>query len=144
MTSPDYWQFKMDKVFVVEKSGETKSACIKGCQAIADSGTSLIMGPSRETNELNIALGARQISDGIFHFDCDKISSYPNVTFTIGGRLFPLQAKDYIFQNDYGFCINGITSGSEDFWLLGDVFLGAYYSVFDVDNLRVGFASLNK
>ena len=49
MTRAAYWQFALDGI----KVPGTIGVCQNGCQAIADSGTSLIVGPSVEIANIN-------------------------------------------------------------------------------------------
>lgn len=49
VTREGYWQFKMDGL----KVPHAFSPCQEGCQAIADSGTSLLVGPVDEIAEIN-------------------------------------------------------------------------------------------
>ena len=49
VTREGYWQFKMDGLNLPG----THAACKGGCQAIADSGTSLLVGPVDEIAEIN-------------------------------------------------------------------------------------------
>ena len=57
MTRRGYWQFKMDGM----KVPGTYAPCYSGCQAIADSGTSLIVGPPEQIAEINRAIGAQGV-----------------------------------------------------------------------------------
>ena len=45
-----------------------------------------------------------------------------------------------ITQSGQTFCVSGFEGIAAPFWVLGDVFIGIYYSEFDVVNKRVGFA----
>ncbi|KAK3021734.1 hypothetical protein RJ639_046080 [Escallonia herrerae] len=80
--------------------------------------------------------------------ECGKISSMPKVSFTIGGKVFDLSAKEYILKVGEGAaaqCISGFTAldvppPHGPLWILGDVFMGRYHTVFDYGNLRIGFA----
>ncbi|XP_047330245.1 aspartic proteinase A3-like [Impatiens glandulifera] len=76
--------------------------------------------------------------------NCVRMSSMPIVTFLIGGRNFTLSPKDYVIQIGGG-CISGFTSLDiapllGHIWILGNIFLGRYHTVFDYGEMKVGFA----
>jgi phytepsin len=220
VTEQTYWEFSMDALAVA-----TTTYCTN-CKAIADSGTSLLAGPSAIVNQIQAQIGATGVFTGecddiigqygeqiiqylqsgvppdqvcqaiglcpniscaacdaimyyvevlvqdnatdqeILHVmeevctyipnpdgestvDCSKLASLPNVIITLGGKAFTLTPKEYILQlTSLGetVCVSGfitldVPPPYGPLWILGDVFLGPYYTVFDYGNKRVGFAT---
>jgi hypothetical protein len=136
-----YWQIDVDDMKI---SGSSVTA-LKS--AILDSGTSLLVGPKAEVNAIASSLGAScSIFTGECMVDCSKIPSMPSFDVGFGGKQFKLTAKQYVL-NVEGQCLLGmmgmdIPAPMGPLWIMGDVFMREYYTVFDVDNARVGVAPI--
>merc|ERR1712196_101107 len=137
LKSEDYWRVALDDVKINGKSYSTTKS------AIVDSGTSLLAGPKAEVSKIATLLGAKSLLGKEYTIDCNAAS--PDITFTIGGKDFTLAKKDYIIQSGSTclFAMMGIDVPAPNgpLWILGDVFMRKYYTVFDWGNKRLGFAT---
>jgi len=68
-------------------------------------------------------IGAKRSWNGQYTVPCEKVSSFPELTFYFGGKPYPLQGSDYIL-NAGGTCISSFTGmdinlpGGE-LWIVG-------------------------
>ncbi|KAH8291801.1 hypothetical protein KR054_000743, partial [Drosophila jambulina] len=138
LTRAGYWQFHLDGV---EVGGQVIS---QHRQAIADTGTSLLAAPPREYLIINSLLGGLPTANNEYLLNCSELDKLPEIVFVIGGQRFGLQPRDYVMRatDDDGtsVCLSAFTLMEAEFWILGDVFIGRYYTAFDVGQRRIGFA----
>ncbi|CAO2636828.1 Cathepsin E [Lemmus lemmus] len=121
VTKQGYWQIALDGIQV----GDTVMFCSEGCQAIVDTGTSLVTGPSHKIKELQEAIGATPM-DG--EMECSSVA----VAFLV--------LVDGMQLCSSGFQGLDINPPARPLWILGDVFIRQFYAVFDRGNNQVGLA----
>lgn len=140
LKSADYWRISMDSITV---SG-TDVTDADHRVAIVDSGTSLLVGPDDVVADIAAALNATANFAGEWFVDCD--AALPAMVVTINGVAYTLEGGDLVLESG-GQClllIMGLDlTGTGVDWILGDVFMRKYYSVFDYANQKVGFALAN-
>ena len=141
-----YWQFDLGGLSVDGKQ------LVKGGSAIADTGTSMLVGPTADVNKLTASLGLPASSAGVggqYSIKCDQVQKLPTLTFHINGADFELTGEDYVLKVEafgQSACLLGIMAmdvppPAGPLWILGDVFLSKYFTLFDAGNERVGFAT---
>merc|ERR1711959_703959 len=130
LKSEDYWRIALDDMTINGKSMTTTKT------AIVDSGTSLLAGPTADVAKIASLVGAKKVINNEYSIPCNGTS--PDLTFKIVG-------KEYTFATS-GMCLFAMTgidvpAPNGPLWILGDVFMRKYYTVFDWGNKRLGFAT---
>merc|ERR1740138_918840 len=142
-----YWEIVLDDVTV---NGNSISAAKRG---VVDSGTSLMVVPSDEIKNIASIVGAKQLSiipplNREYTIDCS--ADAPDIDFQIDGKTYALTLADYsLDQGDdqpclFAFMGQDIPAPVGPLIIMGDVFMRAHYTKFDVGNKRVGFAQIVK
>jgi len=134
-----YWEVTLNGVKFGDDTLE-----LENTGAAIDTGTSLIVTPTDVAEMLNAQIGATKSWNGQYTVDCAKVPDLPDLTFYFDGKPYPITGKDYILEAS-GTCISAFTGmdispGGSDLWIVGDVFLRRYYTVYDLDRNAVGFA----
>ncbi|KAI7824579.1 endopeptidase [Kickxella alabastrina] len=118
-----YWEVDLEKV----KFGNDEIE-LENTGAAIDTGSSLLVLPTTLSDMINKEIGAKKNFAGQYIVDCATVPSLPPFTLQFGGKEYALDAEDY------GQCPLG------PIWIIGDVFLRKFYSVYDLGKNRVGFA----
>jgi len=137
LSSESYWEINLDGV----KLGDASVSSTKN--AIVDSGTSLLAGPTAEVKAIANKLGAKSVLGKEYTVDCS--AELPDLSFTLGGQDYPLKKEDLILQQSGSSCILGlmgvdVPAPRGPLWILGDVLMRKYYVQFDWGQKRLGFA----
>jgi len=144
LSNETYWEVELQGMSIGGKSVTNVQ------RAILDTGTSVLAGPTAEVEAIAKQIGAHPVLPfgpykKEFIVPCSKLDKLPSLAITLGGKDFTLTASDYtldIAKTECMFGFTGIDMPPEvgELWILGDVFLRKFYTVFDVGQRRVGIA----
>lgn len=139
LTSETYWETSLTGMTLGGQSVTNTTKCV------LDTGTSILAGPSAEVAALAALVGATPfpLRPSEYTIDCSKVPSLPTLSISIGGVEFTLAGDEYTL-NVQGMCLFGFTgidipAPRGPLYILGDVFIRKYYTVFDTTG-RLGFA----
>ena len=116
-----------------------------------DTGTSILAGPTAEVKRIAQMVGAKPfpLQKSEYTVPCKDVAKLPNIDVTIGGRVFELTPDDYVIKDENVICLFGMTgidipAPRGPLWIMGDIFIRKFYTVFDYGNQRLGFAPAKK
>lgn len=142
VTAEGYWQCQLDSLTV------DNTEVVTPIEVIIDTGSTPIIGdPDNVAAVYSSIAGAQsapQYGEGVYTIPCDF-----NSTIALKfGRYFNIDPRTFNLgpvAPGSSTCIGGIASNSaltNQFWVLGDVFLQNVYTVFDSSYPKIGFAHL--
>lgn len=93
LTSNYYWQFTLDSWGIGSYSSSNSQ------QVIADTGTSLLIGPSSAVQQIANTVGAvYDNTNGVWTVRCSASSGLPAIVFTIGGIQYSVPPSEYVID----------------------------------------------
>jgi len=141
LSSQTYWQFPIDGYTIGSESN------MRSAQVISDTGTSWIGLPTADMTAVVRATSATYDAfNQLYYVPCSAAQTLPVMTFTIGGKMYPIPATEYVEDLELGggncaltfFAFNG--GGFGPAWILGDTFIRQYCNIYHVGNAAIGFA----
>ncbi|XP_057583145.1 pregnancy-associated glycoprotein 2-like [Hippopotamus amphibius kiboko] len=140
LSQTHYWQVTMNRITM----DGVAVGCFHGCQAILDTGTVFLLGPTIHVTTIQKLINARSVRKK-YVVPCRKVKSLPSIIFTINGNHYPVPAQAYTWKAPQKTCLSMFEGGTEELkqsetWILGEVFLRVYFSVYDQGNNRIGLA----
>nr|NP_001272491.1 pregnancy-associated glycoprotein-9 precursor [Capra hircus]AAF05748.1 pregnancy-associated glycoprotein-9 [Capra hircus] len=133
------WMVHMDRI-TIERN---VIACSAGCKAVVGTGAPFIEGPKSQVDNMQKLIGARPRGSK-YYVPCSAVNTLPSIIFTINSINYTVPGGAYIIKNPRGRCYTTFkedtVSSSTETWILGDVFLRMYFTVFDRGNDRIGLA----
>lgn len=139
LTEMTYWQTTMDSFMVgTEKLHGT-------ARIVLDSGTSTLTGPTEYVTKFAKMVNATQLMPGRYTVPCGNVDSLPHLHISIGGKVWTLEGKDYVINDEDVECLLGmmgidIPPPAGPLWIMGDIFMRKVYTVFDAANTQLRFA----
>lgn len=133
-----YWEVTIDDIYLDNKP---QSLC-KGCRVAVDTGTSELAGPTDAIEQLSRLL---QVSA-----DCSNFDRLPKLGFAISGeggtkKILSLSPNDYVSRAYSDSCAVSLMNldvppPKGPLFVFGIPFLTKYFTVYDHEHTRVGFA----
>eukprot|EP00392_Amoebophrya_sp_AT5.2_P010862 g10929.t1 len=107
------------------------------CQVAVDTGTSQLAGPSEIVEQLRTRLAVEP--------DCSNYENLPQLGFVLSGQVLNLDPEDYVDKTG-GSCSLALMTidvppPNGPLFIFGDPFLRKFYTVYDRENMQVGFAA---
>jgi hypothetical protein len=137
------WRIRFDAISV-----NGKATGIRSQYAVADTGTSNMIAPAKDARAIYalISPNIKMIDPrGAYGMPCSQIKGLnATITFTMGGRKYTIPSKELSvgpYPGKPGMCQTLINSGSTPFWIIGGSLMKYYYTVWDMGNRRLGWAT---
>jgi len=133
-TPSGYWEVSIDDIALDDKP----TGICENCRVAVDTGTSELAGPSEVIRRLRELLGVNS--------DCSNYHKLPQLGFVMTGHVMSLEPQDYVYKTlagkscDVSLMDLDVPPPKGPLFVFGIPFLQKYYSVYDHENSRVGFA----
>ena len=132
-----FWASNMQGIAIGSNSKKALSSKI-----FFDTGASFLLGPTNEINSIHNIIKKHvqkcSMDAGTLYCPCEngKYSKFPAITFYIQNNAFVINPENYLGDVS-GYCAVLISGISYSFWVLGQPFFRAYYTVHDMDNEKI-------
>merc|ERR1719161_1845793 len=128
-----YWQVQIQDIAINNK----KQSLCADCQVAVDTGTSQLAGPTDVINELSNRLDVKS--------DCSNYNKLPNLGFVMGEHILNLKPQDFVDKGTDGCDVSlmplDVPPPNGPLFIFGDPFLRKYYTSYDRESNKVGFAT---